>query len=35
VHYPMRATSAQTLGFEAVDRWRFLSSSCIGQSGAI
>jgi hypothetical protein len=34
VHCPMRATSAQPLGFGAVDRWRRLSSSCIGQSGA-
>jgi hypothetical protein len=30
----VRTTSAQPLGFRAVDRWRRLSSSCIGQSGA-
>jgi hypothetical protein len=34
VHYPVRATSAQLLGFGAVDHWRRLSSSCTGQSGA-
>jgi hypothetical protein len=34
VHCPVRATSAQPLGFGAVDRWRRLSSSCTGQSGA-
>jgi hypothetical protein len=34
VHCPVRATSAQPLGFRAVDRWRRLSSSCTGQSGA-
>jgi hypothetical protein len=28
------ATSAQPLGFRAVDRWGALSSSCTGQSGA-
>jgi hypothetical protein len=31
---PMPATSARPLGFGAVDRWRALSSCCIGQSGA-
>jgi hypothetical protein len=35
VHCPVRATSAQPLGFGAVDCWRRLSSSCTGQSGAI
>jgi hypothetical protein len=35
VHCPLRATSAQPLGFGAVDRWRPLSSSYTGQSGAI
>jgi hypothetical protein len=30
----VRATSAQPLGFGVVDRWRRLSSSCTGQSGA-
>jgi hypothetical protein len=34
VQCPVCATSAQLLGFEAVDRWRRLSSSCTGQSGA-
>ena len=34
VHCPVRTTSAQPLGFGAVDRWRRLSCSCIGQSGA-
>jgi hypothetical protein len=34
VHCPVRATSTQPLGFGAVDRWRRLSSSCTGQSGA-
>jgi hypothetical protein len=34
VHCPVCTTSAQPLGFGAVDRWRRLSSSCIGQSGA-
>jgi hypothetical protein len=34
VHYPVRAMSAQLLWFGAVDRWRRLSSSCTGQSGA-
>jgi hypothetical protein len=34
VHCPVRATSVQSLGFVAVDRWRCLSSSCTGQSGA-
>jgi hypothetical protein len=35
VHCPVRATSAQPLGFGAVDRWRHLSSSYIGQSSAL
>jgi hypothetical protein len=34
VHCPVRATSAQLLGFGAVDRWGALSSCCTGQSGA-
>jgi hypothetical protein len=34
VQCPVRATSAQLLGFRAVDRWRHLFSSCTGQSGA-
>jgi hypothetical protein len=33
MHCPVRATSAQSLGFRAVDHWRRLSSSCTGQSG--
>jgi hypothetical protein len=33
VHCPVRATSAQPLGFGGVDRWKRLSSSCTGQSG--
>jgi hypothetical protein len=32
VHCPVRATSAQPLGFRAVDRWSRLSSCCTGQS---
>jgi hypothetical protein len=35
VQCPVRATSAQLLGFGAVDRWRRLSSCCTGQSGAL
>jgi hypothetical protein len=35
VHCPVHATSVQPLGFRAVDRWRCLSSSCTGQSGAL
>jgi hypothetical protein len=34
VHCPVCATSAQPLGFGAVDHWRCLSSSCIGQFSA-
>jgi hypothetical protein len=34
VHCPMHATSAQLLGFGAVDRWDALSSCCTGQSSA-
>jgi hypothetical protein len=34
VHSPVRATSTQPLGFGAVDRWKSLSSSYTGQSGA-
>jgi hypothetical protein len=34
MHCPVRATSAQPLGFGAVDRWGALSSCCTGQSGA-
>jgi hypothetical protein len=34
VHCTVRATSAQPLGFLAVDHWRRMSSSCTGQSGA-
>jgi hypothetical protein len=34
VHCPVRVTSAQPLGFGAVDRWRRLSSSYTRQSGA-
>jgi hypothetical protein len=34
VHCPVRAMSAQPLGFRAVDRWRCLSSSCTGEFGA-
>jgi hypothetical protein len=34
VHCPVRATSAQPLGFGAVDRWSALSSCCTRQSGA-
>jgi hypothetical protein len=34
VHCPVRATSARSLGFGAVDRWNPLSCSCTGQSGA-
>jgi hypothetical protein len=34
VQCPMRATSAQLVGFGAVDCWGALSSSCTGQSGA-
>jgi hypothetical protein len=34
MHCPVRATSAQLLGFRAVDRWSALSSCCTGQSGA-
>jgi hypothetical protein len=33
VHCPVRATSARSLGFGAVDRWSSLSCSCTGQSG--
>jgi hypothetical protein len=35
VYWPVRATSAQPLGFGAVDRWRRLSSSCTGQSDGL
>jgi hypothetical protein len=35
MHCSVPATSAQPLGFEVVDRWRRLSSSCTGQSGAL
>jgi hypothetical protein len=35
VHCLVRTTSAQPLGFGAVDRWRRLSSCCTGQSGAL
>jgi hypothetical protein len=34
VHYPVRATLAQPLGFGAVDRWSRLSSCCTVQSSA-
>jgi hypothetical protein len=34
MHCPVRATSAQPLGFGAVDRWRRLWSCCTEQSGA-
>jgi hypothetical protein len=34
MHCSVRATSAQPLGFGAVDRWSHLSSSCTGQYGA-
>jgi hypothetical protein len=34
VHCLVRATSAQPLGFGAVDRWRHLLSCCTGQFGA-
>jgi hypothetical protein len=34
MHCSVRAMSTQPLGFWAVDHWRRLSSSCIGQSGA-
>jgi hypothetical protein len=34
IHCLVRATSACPLGFGAVDRWKPLSCSCIGQSGA-
>jgi hypothetical protein len=34
VHCPLCATSAQPLGFRAVDRWSRLSSCCTKQSGA-
>jgi hypothetical protein len=34
MHCPVRATSVHPLGFGAGDRWRRLSSSCTGQSGA-
>jgi hypothetical protein len=34
VHCPVRATSARSLGFGAVDRWNPFSFSCTGQSGA-
>jgi hypothetical protein len=34
VHCPVCATSAQPLGFGAVDRWSRLSPCCTGQSGA-
>jgi hypothetical protein len=34
VHCPVRATSAQPLGFGAFDHWGALSSCCTGQSGA-
>jgi hypothetical protein len=34
MHCPVRAMSAQPLGFGAVDRWSTLSSYCTGQSGA-
>jgi hypothetical protein len=34
VHCLVHATSAQPLGFGAVDRWGLLSSSCTGQSDA-
>jgi hypothetical protein len=34
VQCPVCATSAQPLGFGAVDRWGGLSSCCTGQSGA-
>jgi hypothetical protein len=33
VHCPVRATSARPLGFEAVERWRSLSSCSTEQSG--
>jgi hypothetical protein len=32
MHCPVRATSAQPLGFGVVDHWSALSSSCTGQS---
>jgi hypothetical protein len=32
VYYPVRATSARPLVFEAVDRWGALSSCCTRQS---
>jgi hypothetical protein len=35
VHCPARATSAQPLGFGAVDRWGRLSSSYTGQFGEL
>jgi hypothetical protein len=35
VHCPVRATSAQSLGFGAIDHWSRLSSCCTGQSGAL
>jgi hypothetical protein len=35
VHCPVRATSADLLGFGEVDRWSVLSSCCTGQSCAI
>jgi hypothetical protein len=35
VHCPVRATSAQPLGFGAVDRWSCLSSCCTGLSSAL
>jgi hypothetical protein len=35
MHYPVHAMSAHPLGFGGVDRWRRLSSSCTGQSGAL
>jgi hypothetical protein len=34
VHCLVCSTSSQPLGFEAVDYWGRLSSSCTGQSGA-
>jgi hypothetical protein len=34
VHCLVRATSAHSLGFGAVDRWSRLSFCCTGQSGA-
>ena len=34
VHCPVRATSARSLGFGAVNRWSCLSSCCTRQSSA-